>query len=194
MVEKNAQGEPDYEVGYKRPPKSTQFKPGQRANPRGRPRGSPNLKAIVERTLGKKISVRLGDKTSKKSVIEAMTETYALKAVQGDRLAAGVVINLASKTGVFGALSDEAQSAPPEDVVRAASSLRPSDMYVESVDPNFLSKDEQINLSQIAEQIDATGDVIDLRDEDIARLKQIVNKGRGKNVVPDVANDLDKAA
>lgn len=29
---------PPYEVGYGRPPKATQFKPGQSGNPKGRPR------------------------------------------------------------------------------------------------------------------------------------------------------------
>ena len=37
--EKNAEGKPTYEVGYKKPPKHGQFKPHQSGNPKGRPRG-----------------------------------------------------------------------------------------------------------------------------------------------------------
>ena len=39
----------EYEVGYGRPPKSGQFKNGQSGNPKGRPKGSLNLKTIVKR-------------------------------------------------------------------------------------------------------------------------------------------------
>jgi hypothetical protein len=34
----------DYQVGYGKPPKHTQFKPGKSGNPQGRPKGTKNLK------------------------------------------------------------------------------------------------------------------------------------------------------
>jgi hypothetical protein len=41
----------EYEVGYKRPPKETRFKKGNKANPRGRPRGSKNLATLLDEAL-----------------------------------------------------------------------------------------------------------------------------------------------
>jgi hypothetical protein len=41
----------DYQIGYKKPPVATRFKKGNRANPRGRPRGSKNLATLLERAL-----------------------------------------------------------------------------------------------------------------------------------------------
>jgi hypothetical protein len=41
-----------YEVGDRRPPLSTRFRPGQSGNPRGRPRNVRGLSAIVKRALG----------------------------------------------------------------------------------------------------------------------------------------------
>jgi len=41
----------DYEVGYKRPPKHSQFKPGQSGNPKGRSKGSANFKTDLLATL-----------------------------------------------------------------------------------------------------------------------------------------------
>jgi len=194
MVETNERGEPEYQVGYKRPPTETQFKSGQRANPKGRPPGSPNLKTVVERALKRKIPVRRGDKVSEVTTMEAMCETFALKAAQGDRHAAGVVINLATKSGILGARNDATQTTGKASVIPVTTRVRASDACVEGIDPNLLSRDDQIDLSRIAEQIDAGGDVIALGGEDFVRLKQIMNKGRGKNVVPKADDDLDQAA
>lgn len=44
-------GPGDYEVGYGKPPIATRFKKGNRANPRGRPRGSTSIAAILQRAL-----------------------------------------------------------------------------------------------------------------------------------------------
>jgi hypothetical protein len=41
----------DYEVGYRRPPKHTRFKPGQSGNPLGRPKIGPSLKADLDLEL-----------------------------------------------------------------------------------------------------------------------------------------------
>ena len=41
----------EYEVGYRRPPKTTRFKPGQSGNPKGRPAKARNFKSDVKKTL-----------------------------------------------------------------------------------------------------------------------------------------------
>lgn len=46
------------EGGYKQPPKSTRFKPGQSGNKRGRPKGSRNLKTDLNKLMTKRIAVR----------------------------------------------------------------------------------------------------------------------------------------
>jgi hypothetical protein len=50
----------DYEVGYKTPPKDTQFKPGQSRNPNGRPKGARNLKTDLADELQERIVLREG--------------------------------------------------------------------------------------------------------------------------------------
>src|ERR1700742_2968486 len=49
-------------VGYKRPPKHTQFRPGQSGNPKGRPKGTQNLKSDLREELGEIVRVREGDR------------------------------------------------------------------------------------------------------------------------------------
>jgi RimJ/RimL family protein N-acetyltransferase len=47
----------DYEVGYKKPPKENRFKKGNKANPRGRPRGSKNLATLLDEALDTAVTV-----------------------------------------------------------------------------------------------------------------------------------------
>jgi hypothetical protein len=192
MVETNDQRKPDYEVGYKRPPKSTQFKPGQRGNPNGRPRGSRNLKTIVLDSLKQKIPVRRGDKSSKVEAIRAVADTFVIKAAQGDAKAAGVLINLATKTGAFNA-GNELPSRGSAPII-VPGELRNSERLIESVDPNLLSQEEQIELSKLAERMDDAGDAMALDDGDLLRLKQIVGKGWGQGVAPKADDALKEVA
>jgi uncharacterized protein (UPF0216 family) len=47
----------DYEVGYGKPPRHTRFRKGQSGNPRGRPRGSKNLKTLLSEALNEPVIV-----------------------------------------------------------------------------------------------------------------------------------------
>lgn len=47
-----------YDVGYKKPPKEHRFKPGNNANPRGRPKGVKNLSTLVQEALNEKVTVQ----------------------------------------------------------------------------------------------------------------------------------------
>jgi Family of unknown function (DUF5681) len=55
--------EPDNEeVGYGRPPKAHQFKPGQSGNPSGRRKGAKTEAAILREIVSRKVTIRQGDK------------------------------------------------------------------------------------------------------------------------------------
>src|SRR3954471_16214722 len=59
-----------YEVGYGRPPQSSQFKPGRSGNPKGRPKGGKNLSTLAREKLQVKISVREGGRERQMSKAE----------------------------------------------------------------------------------------------------------------------------
>lgn len=52
----------DYEVGYGKPPKRSQFKKGQSGNPEGRPKETKNLKTDLADELGETVTVRDGER------------------------------------------------------------------------------------------------------------------------------------
>ncbi|HVL73946.1 MAG TPA: DUF5681 domain-containing protein [Beijerinckiaceae bacterium] len=60
-----------YEVGYRKPPVSGQFRPGRSGNPKGRRKGSKGFKAIVLGILREKVSVGENGKRRKVTRLEA---------------------------------------------------------------------------------------------------------------------------
>lgn len=65
----------EYVTGYKKPPKHTQFKPGQSGNPQGRPKGTKNLATDLDEELSEKILVTEGGKQRETTKQRAMLKS-----------------------------------------------------------------------------------------------------------------------
>jgi hypothetical protein len=76
--------EAETDVGYGRPPKHAQFKPGQCGNPKGRPRGSISFKAMLRKIFKEKVTFREGNRIKKISKLEAIQRALVHKAMKGD--------------------------------------------------------------------------------------------------------------
>ena len=74
----------DYEVGYGRPPKATQFKKGQSGNPRGRPRAQKSVGSMLEEVFFRKIPITENGKRREVTMVEAILRQLANGAVKGD--------------------------------------------------------------------------------------------------------------
>ena len=73
-------GKKDYEIGYGKPPVATRFQKGNRANPHGRPRGSPSLATILQRALDAPASAAGGKRrriTKREAMVRSLVERSA---------------------------------------------------------------------------------------------------------------------
>ena len=91
--------QPDKEVGYKRPPLHSRFKPGQSGNPSGRAKGSQNLKTLFQKILKEEVSLREGSDVRKVSKAEAIMRGLVVGALKGDTRSTVTLFRLAEQTG-----------------------------------------------------------------------------------------------
>lgn len=84
----------DYEIGYAKPPKASQFKPGVSGNPAGRPpkKIESDLPQVIIKVLNSLISHREGEKVRKTPAWELNLAMRVRQAVRGDVDAAMAVL------------------------------------------------------------------------------------------------------
>lgn len=87
----------DFDVGYGKPPKHTQFKPGKSGNPKGRAAGTKNLKTELSEELSEKMLIKEGGNPKKVSKQRAMLKALIAKAVHGDTKASQVLLSMIAK-------------------------------------------------------------------------------------------------
>ncbi len=73
----------DYEVGYCKPSKLTQFKPGESGNPKGRPKGSKNLSTVLQDMLDQDVIITEGNKQITVSMLEALVKGLLANSIKG---------------------------------------------------------------------------------------------------------------
>ena len=101
----------DYDVGYKKPPKTKQFKKGKSGNPGGRPKGSKNKKTFhpISKTsyefqkmivdMGEvEINVVKGGQIRSVSQMEALVMQLYNKAMKGDMTAAKILLEYTKRS------------------------------------------------------------------------------------------------
>ena len=95
----NTISEQTYSVGFGRPPRHSQFQPGQSGNPKGRAKQSRNLKTIVKQVLDEKIQIREGGRLRNMPRIEAIVRNTASGTFKNDARALSALMALIKQSG-----------------------------------------------------------------------------------------------
>jgi len=74
----------DYRVGYKKPPRQTQFKPGQSGNPQGRPKGHTSPWEIISKLARRPVPIKIEGNARKIPIIEAIVWGLMSNAMNGN--------------------------------------------------------------------------------------------------------------
>lgn len=99
-------GKPDFHVGYRKPPKTHQFKKGRSGNPSGRKKTKKitDIRGLLDGILEEQVQVRDGQQIRSVSSLEAVMQAYRLEALKGDTKAARNLFKLADKAGLLSAV------------------------------------------------------------------------------------------
>ncbi len=126
-----------YDVGYGKPPKTTQFRKGKSGNPRGRPKGGFSHKKDIAEMLRQTVTMTVDGRPRKVSAHRAATMRLLDRAMKGDMKALEKVLSMGER------LSEELEAAEQDqklsriegevlaryiaDVTNSASSVEPYD-------------------------------------------------------------------
>jgi hypothetical protein len=91
----------DYKVGFCKPPRAHQFKPGNNANPKGRPKGTRNQKVLVKELFLELIPAREGNTVKTISKLEALVTQTINDALKGDHKSRLMAIGMAREDGLL---------------------------------------------------------------------------------------------
>lgn len=97
MPKKKAAKPDNYRVGYKSPPKATQFKPGHSGNPKGRPKGIRPVGAVLQEIIQQKVAVTEGGKTRHMPALEVMLRRLTNDAMRSDQKAVKLLLSLVDR-------------------------------------------------------------------------------------------------
>lgn len=107
---------PDYAVGYGKPPRHSRFQPGRSGNPRGKPKGCVNLRALLEKELQQPTVVTEGGRQQRLNKAELLIKTTLNRAIKGD----GAALKLLLQLGADTILGGKETALEPQDTPDAA--------------------------------------------------------------------------
>lgn len=84
----------DDDVGYRKPPKASRFKPGQSGNPKGRPKRQKTVPDLLTEELAMRVTLTENGQTTRISKKKLLIRRLVNSAIKGDNRAASLLIGL----------------------------------------------------------------------------------------------------
>jgi hypothetical protein len=121
----------DNDVGYGKPPRANQFKPGKSGNPKGRPTGAKSEATILQDLLQHKIGLSEHGKTRRITLHEAILRRIAEDCLKGNTKSAAFLLNryhaMTSNELDESGLTDDEQTVLETYMKRSQSNLNPKE-------------------------------------------------------------------
>ncbi len=89
--------ESDDSVGYKKPPKASQFKPGHSGNPNGRPKKTKDFEKLVAEELDQTVQITENGEKKTLTKREIMAKDLVNRAIKGDHRSRMQVLKIDSE-------------------------------------------------------------------------------------------------
>ena len=99
MIDRKSLEPKEYAIGYGKPPRGAQFPAGKSGNPKGRPKGSRSVGAVLKDIMRQKIAVTEKGKTRRISALEVMLRRLANDAMRTDLRALKLMLSLFDRYG-----------------------------------------------------------------------------------------------
>jgi hypothetical protein len=131
------------QVGYGRPPREHQFKPGHSGNPKGRLKGSRPAGAVLQDILHQKVTITESGKTGRISVLEVIFRRLANDAMRSDPRAIKLLLSLVDRYSELPETTIKLREMLAEDQAILAQYLREPAALIP--DPRSTSHDEGRN-------------------------------------------------
>ena len=124
------------DIGYKKPPAKSKFKPGTSGNPKGRPRGSKNFSTVLEEELSEHVAIIENGRQKRFSKGKVVAKHLVNQAATGDPKAMQTLISATRPRGAArGAPVAVTPEESPEkklviaDIIRRIRAADNSDLY-----------------------------------------------------------------
>jgi hypothetical protein len=96
--DKSGDSNGNHDVGFGRPPKDYQFKPGQSGNPKGRPKGSKSFNTYFDEELGQRVTLNENGTPRRMSKKQVLAKQLVNKALGTDPKVTGLVLDHIRRT------------------------------------------------------------------------------------------------
>ena len=118
-----------YDVGYRKPPAATRFKPGQSGNPKGTRRPRKTLNMLLDELLHEKLTINEHGKKRRLSKLEVILHQFVNKAATGDPRATKLLFDILRQLGPEDrtAIFDRSDQALIAEIVAGFVSTRESE-------------------------------------------------------------------